>query len=306
MKAVRTHHRSAGPDGLVLEDVPYPHAAENDVVVAVHTASFTRGELTWPGTWTDRTGRNRAPTIPGHEVSGVVAELGLGTTGLTVGQRVFGLTDWARDGALAEFVAVEARNLAPLPAAIDHARGAALPLAGLTAWQGLFDHGHLEGGQTVLVHGAAGAVGSTAVQLARDAGARVIGTGRTGHRRTVLDLGADSFVDLDSDPVENSGEVDVVFDTLGGDVLDRSAALVRPGGALVSIAAPPTLRPENGRSLFFVVEPDRHRLSDLAQRVVDGRLHPLISAVHPLHETRLAFTTRPPNPGKQVIRVTDE
>src|SRR5690606_1728081 len=137
MKAIRAHDRKAGADGLVLEDVPYPHASENDVIVKVHAASFTRGELDWPGTWTDRAGRDRAPTIPGHEVSGVVAELGLGTTGLTVGQRVFGLTDWTRDGTLAEYVAVEARNLAPLPATIDHVQGAALPMAGLTAWQGL-------------------------------------------------------------------------------------------------------------------------------------------------------------------------
>ncbi|MFS8099329.1 NADP-dependent oxidoreductase [Lentzea alba] len=162
---------------------PYPHAAENDVIVRVCAAGFTPGELDWPGTWTDRAGRDRAgrdrtPSVPGHELSGVVAELGYGTTGLTVGQRVFGLADWTRDGSLAEFTAVEARNLAPLPADIDHAVGAALPISGLTAWQALFDHTQLRSGQTVLIHGAAGGVGSIAVQLARRAGARVIGTGR--------------------------------------------------------------------------------------------------------------------------------
>src|ERR1700757_1936680 len=148
--------------------------AENEVIVRVHAAGFTPGELDWPGTWSDRAGRDRTPSVPGHEMSGVVAELGYGTTGLTVGQRVFGLTDWTRNGTLAEYVAVEARNLAPLSAGIDHILAAALPISGLTAWQGLFDHAHLATGQTVLIHGAAGSVGSIAVQLAHDAGVQVI------------------------------------------------------------------------------------------------------------------------------------
>jgi len=179
MQAIIARDRAAGVDGLALAGVPYPHAAENDVIVRVHAAGFTPGELDWPGTWTDRAGRDRTPTIPGHEVSGVVVELGYGTTGLTVGQRVFGVTDWCRNGTLAEFVAVEARNLAPLSAGVDHTTAVALPISALTAWQGLFTHGHLGAGQTVLIHGAAGGVGSIAVQLAREAGARVIGTGRT-------------------------------------------------------------------------------------------------------------------------------
>ena len=172
MHAVTVRDRAAGVAGLTLTDLPYPHAAENDVIVRVHAAGFTPGELDWPSTWTDRAGRDRTPSVPGHELSGVVVELGYGTTGLTVGQRVFGVTDWARNGSLAEYAAVEARNLAPLPADIDHTVAAALPISGLTAWQGLFDHGRLRAGQTVLVHGAAGGVGSIAVQLAREAGAR--------------------------------------------------------------------------------------------------------------------------------------
>ncbi|MFI1485301.1 NADP-dependent oxidoreductase [Streptomyces sp. NPDC020747] len=147
----------------------HPHAAENDVIVEVHAAGFTLGELDWPATWTDRAGRDRTPSVPGHELSGVVTELGYGTTGLTVGQRVFGLTDWSRNGSLAQYTAVEARNLAPLPADVDHVTAAALPISGLTAWQALFDHAHLITGQSVLIHGAAGGVGSIAVQLAREA-----------------------------------------------------------------------------------------------------------------------------------------
>src|SRR5512147_2864874 len=199
MRAITVRDRDAGVGGLTLTDMPYPHAAENDVIVRVHAAGFTPGELDWPATWTDRAGRDRTPSVPGHEVSGVVTELGYGTTGLTVGQRVFGLTDWARNGSLAEYTAVEARNLAPLPADIDHTVAAALPISGLTAWQGLFDHARLEAGQTVLVHGVVGAVGSIAAQLARGVGARVIDTGRAGHRAAALGSRVDAFVDLQAD-----------------------------------------------------------------------------------------------------------
>ncbi|MCO5997651.1 NADP-dependent oxidoreductase [Actinoallomurus rhizosphaericola] len=212
MRAITVRDRDAGVGGLSLTDMPYPHAAENDVIVRVHAAGFTPGELDWPTTWSDRAGRDRTPSIPGHELSGVVVELGYGTTGLTVGQRVFGPTDWARDGSLAEYTAVEARNLASLAADIDHTVAAALPISGLTAWQGLFDHARLTTGQTVLIHGAAGGVGSIAVQLAREAGARVIGTGRADDREVALGLGAHAFLDLDADDLRHVGEVDVVFD----------------------------------------------------------------------------------------------
>ncbi|MFF4706297.1 NADP-dependent oxidoreductase [Streptomyces sp. NPDC001288] len=303
MQAVTATDRDAGVRGLTLTELPYPHAAENDVVVRVHAAGFTRGELAWPGTWTDRTGRDRTPSVPGHEVSGVVAELGYGTTGLTVGQRVFGLTDWSRDGSLAEYVAVEARNLAPLPADVDHTVAAVLPISGLTAWQGLFDHARIAAGQTVLVHGAAGGVGSLAVQLAREAGTRVIGTGRAADRDTVLALGAHAFLDLDTDRPGDIGEVDTVFDVIGGDVLDRSAALVRAGGTLVSVAEPPRVRPESGRAVFFVVEPDRARLADLARRLRDGRLRVRVGAVRSLAEAVDAFAPRQRVAGRTVIRV---
>ncbi|MFV9457860.1 NADP-dependent oxidoreductase [Rhodococcus sp. NM-2] len=303
MKAITARDRDAGVGGLTLTDLPYPHAAENDVIVRVHAAGFTPGELEWPGTWIDRAGRDRTPTVPGHELSGVVVELGYGTTGLTVGQRVFGLTDWSRNGSLAEYTAVEARNLAPLAADIDHTVAAALPISGLTAWQGLFVHAGLTTGQTVVIHGAAGGVGSIALQLALEVGARVIGTGRTDDRDVVLGLGAQAFLDLDADPMEGIGEVDAVFDVIGGDVLERSTGLVRPGGTLVTIAMPPTMQPKEGRAVFFVVEPDRAQLADLAQRVRDGRLKPIVGAMHPLTETADAFAHHQRTPGRTVIRV---
>jgi NADPH:quinone reductase-like Zn-dependent oxidoreductase len=283
--------------------MPYPHAAENDVIVEVHAAGFTPGELDWPGTWTDRAGRDRAPTTPGHEVSGVVAELGYGTTGLTVGQRVLGITDWCRNGTLAEYVSVEARNLAPLSAAVDHVVAAALPISGLTAWQGLFTHGQLRAGQTAVIHGAAGAVGSIAVQLAIEAGARVIGTGRAADRESAFGLGAEAFVDLDRDRLEDAGEVDLVFDVIGGQILCRSAALVRPGGSLVSIAEPPLDTPDNIRAVFFVVEPDRVVLAALERRVRDGRLRPRVDAVRHLDQAAVAFDPARRGRGKTIIRV---
>ncbi|MEU6818640.1 NADP-dependent oxidoreductase [Streptomyces sp. NPDC046860] len=306
MQAITVQDRDAGIGGLTLSELPHPHAAENDVIVKVHAAGFTPGELTWPGTWTDRAGRDRTPSVPGHELSGVVTELGYGTTGLTVGQRVFGLTDWTRNGSLAQYTAVEARNLAPLPADVDHVTAAALPISGLTAYQALFDHAHLLTGQSVLIHGAAGGVGSLAVQLAREAGARVIGTGRSGDRDTALALGAHAFLDLQAEKLEDVGEVDVVFDVIGGEILERSAALVRPGGSLVTIAEPVTVHPRDARAVFFVVEPDRLRLADLARRVRDGRLKPIIGAVRPLADTPSAFAPDKRTPGKTIIRVAEE
>jgi NADPH:quinone reductase-like Zn-dependent oxidoreductase len=305
MQAIVSRDRAAGVDGLELGEMPYPHAAENDVVVQVFAAGFTPGELDWPGTWTDRAGRDRTPTIPGHEVAGVVAELGYGTTGLTVGQRVFGVTDWCRNGTLTEFVAVEARNLVPLSDGVDLITAAALPISGLTAWQGLFTHGQLLAGQTVLIHGAAGGVGSVAVQLAHEAGARVIGTGRTSHRQTVLDLDAEAFVDLELDRLEGVGEVDMVFDVMGGEILERSATLVRSGGALISIAEPPPTQPDNARAVFFVVEPDRVGLAELERRLRDGRLRPVVGTTYALEDAAAAFDPTHRSHGKPIIRVTD-
>src|SRR4051794_15156756 len=207
MKAILARDAAGGTAGLKLAERPEPSAGINDVIVEVHASGFVPTEMAWPSTWTDRRGVDRAPSIPGHEVAGMVSALGYGPAGLSVGQRVFGITDWYRDGTLAEYVAVEARNLAPLPGDVDFTVGASLPISGLTAWQGLFDHGHLQSGQTVLAHGAAGAVGTMVTQLAREAGAYVIGTGRAADREKALDFGAHEFVDLDNEALEDVGAV---------------------------------------------------------------------------------------------------
>src|SRR3989440_10691022 len=196
MKAIVAADQAAGMAGVKLVQRPEPQAAINDVVVQIHASGFTGDELTWPSTWTDRVGRDRTPSIPGHELAGVVTALGYGTTGLSIGQRVFGLTDWYRDGTLAEYVAVEARNLTPLPGDVDFTVGAALVMPGLTAWQGLLEHGRLHAGQSVLVHGAAGGVGSMGIQLSPGAGADGLGAGGAGWRATGLRLGAHGGVEL--------------------------------------------------------------------------------------------------------------
>ncbi|HVT29431.1 MAG TPA: NADP-dependent oxidoreductase, partial [Lacipirellulaceae bacterium] len=260
-------------------------------------------ELTWPSTWADRLGRDRTPTIPGHELAGVVTALGYGTTGLSVGQRVFGLADWYRDGTLAEYIAIEARNLVPLPGDVDFTAGASLPISGLTAWQGLFEHGRLRAGQSVIAHGAAGAVGSMVTQLARLAGAYVIGTGRAADRQTALDFGAQEFVDLENDDLKDVGGVDLVFDVIGGDIQKRSAALIRPGGLLVTIVGPAETRPAEGLAIDFVVESDRAQLSEIVQRVRDGRLRTHIGTIAPLDEAVAAFNPTKRTSGKTVIRV---
>src|SRR5678815_507283 len=214
MKAIVVTDQAAGTAGMALVERPEPQAAINDVVVHVRASGFVPTELAWPSTWVDRLDRDRTPSIPGHELAGVVTALGYGTTGLSVGQRVFGLTDWNRDGTLAEYTAVEARNLAPLPADVDFTVGASLPISGLTAWQGLIVHGRLQPGQRVIAHGAAGAVGSMVTQLAREAGGYVIGTGRAADRQKALDFGAQEFVDLDNDDLEDVGGIDLVFDII--------------------------------------------------------------------------------------------
>jgi NADPH:quinone reductase-like Zn-dependent oxidoreductase len=288
---------------MKLVERPEPQAAINDVVVQIYASGFVPTELTWPSTWTDRQGRDRTPSIPGHELAGVVTALGYGTTGLSVGQRVFGLSDWFRDGTLAQYVAIEARNLAPLPGDVDFTVGASLPISGLTAWQGLFEHGRLQAGQSVLAHGAAGAVGSMVTQLAREAGAYVIGTGRAADRQKALDFGARAFVDLDSDVLEDVGGIDLVFDVIGGDIGMRSARLIRSGGRLVSIVGPTKARPADGLAIDFVVESDRAQLGEIVQRVRDGRLRTNIGNIASLDDAVAAFNATERRPGKQIIRV---
>ena len=293
MKAIRAHE-STGISGLVFDDVPDATPMFCEVLVKVAACGITHNELDWP-IWTCRAGHRRPSIIPGHEVSGVVAALGFGTAGLAVGDEVFGLTDQLRDGAAAEYVAVEARNVAPKPRTVDHVHAAALPRAGLTAWQGLFDHGKLSKGQTVIIHGAGGAVGSTAVQLARWADAEVIGTGRSHSRSLVEELGADGFIALDADRLEDAtGQADLVFDTIGGEVLTRSPGLLKPGGTLVTIKADtqPSATRDDIRTIVFIQESNRAQLTELARLVDEGHFRPQVGPVYPLAQAAEAYSAK--------------
>ena len=200
-------------------------------------------------------------------------------------------------------MAVEARNLAPLPGDVGFTVGASLPISGLTAWQGLFDHGRFQAGQTVLVHGAAGAVGSLVTQLAREFGAYVIGTGRAADRQKALDFGAQEFADLDNDALEDVGGVHLVFDVIGGDIQRRSAGVVRAGGTLVSAVGPAQARPADGRAVDFVVESDRAQLGEVVQRVRDGRLRTNIGNVATLDDAVAALNPAERRGGKTIIHV---
>jgi NADPH:quinone reductase-like Zn-dependent oxidoreductase len=271
--------------------------------VQVRAASFTPTELLWPLS-TDRAGHPRGWRIPAHEGSGIVVALGYGSAGVSVGDEVYGLIDGYRDGWAADYVAIEVRSLAPKPTTVDFVEAAAIPQAALTSWQALFDHGHLEPGQTVVIHGAGGGVGSMAVPLARWAGAHVIGTGRADARQRVLDMGAEQFVDVDQDGWENAiGQVDLVYDIIGGEVLARSAAILRPGGALVTIMGEPPTDRRDIRAVGFVRDPSGAQLREIGRLVDDGTLRPQVGAVYPLADAREAFMAKSKRhiPGKVVL-----
>jgi NADPH:quinone reductase-like Zn-dependent oxidoreductase len=307
MSALRLHARGGAGD-MVLESAAVPTPGTGDVLIAVAAASFTPDELTWPSTWVDRSGHDRLPVVPCHEVSGTVAALGWGAAGLVVGDEVYGLTDWYRDGAAAGYVAVEARNLAHKPAGLSHTEAATLPLAGLTALQGLLIHGGLQAGQTVLINGAGGGVGTLAVQIARAHGARVLAAGRPSVADLVRRLGAHAFVDVTAAAPSDPEPVDVVLDLIGGASLERCWPAVREGGVVVSIAEPLSadrLARHNVRGVYFVVEPDRRGLDQLAEMVAAGRLAPVVGAVGALSEAAalLEEKQRGGTPGKVALTV---
>ncbi len=230
--------------------------------------------------------------------------MGYGAAGVSVGDEVFGLIDGLRDGWAAEYVTIEARSLAPKPTTLDFVDAAALPQAALTSWQALFDHGRLEAGQSVLIHGASGGVGALAVQLAHWAGAHVIGGGRSRARQRILDLGADEFVDVEREDWETTVEpVDVVYDIIGGDVLARSPAVVKPGGAVVSIMEPVPTDRDDIRAVHFVRDPSGAQLREIARLVDAGVLHTTVDAVYPLADAREAFLAKSTRhlPGKVVL-----
>ncbi|MEZ0075552.1 NADP-dependent oxidoreductase [Planotetraspora sp. GP83] len=308
MMALRAHTRG-GPEQLVYETAPVPVPGPGEVLVAVHAAAITFTELLWDKSWTDEQGADRTPVIPSHEVSGVVAAQGQGVTDFAVGDEVYGLIEFTRDGAAAEYVTVPADALAHKPRTVSHVEAAALPLAALTAWQALVDHARLTSGEKVLVHGGAGGVGVYAVQVAASLGAQVVATDLPVHTGMVKDLGAERFIDITTEAFdETTSGLDVVLDTVGGATLERSYGVLRPGGRLVTLGAPPSSElagKHDVNAMFFVVRPDRPELAHIATMVDGGLLRPVVSQTFPLAEGRTAFLSgkQPHPPGKTILVV---
>ena len=279
MRALRLH--SPGIAGLALEEIDAPAVGPGEALVEVHAAAITKDELEWPV--------DRLPAIPSYELSGVVSAVAPDVQGVAVGDAVYALTPFDRDGVAATYAAVPAALLAPKPATLDHVESAAMPLPALSAWQGLFDHGRLESGERVVIHGAAGGVGHFATQLARGRGAHVIGTASASSLDDVRALGAHEAFDGRREDLDAAFEpVDLVFDTVGRELLERSAAMLRPGGRLVSVAEEPP-GSESVEATYFVVEPKRDQLVEIASLADAGALRPSIDSVYPLSEASAAF-----------------
>jgi NADPH:quinone reductase-like Zn-dependent oxidoreductase len=292
MKAIRMHTRG-GPELLAYEDAPKPALQAGDALVRVIATSITKTELTWDETYSDCDGRPRTPTIPGHEFAGIVDVSAPEAAGVRVGDAVYALSSFCRDGSAAEFIAIRAADLAPKPHSLNFEQAAAVPLAGLTAWQALFDHAQIKKGHRVLIHGGAGGVGTYAVQLARWKGTEVIATASAKDRDLLREFGASEVIDYAHERFEEKvKDVDVVLDAIGGETQERSWGVLRRGGILIGIVS--AVAAEKAASLgvrgeFFIVEPNRAQLIELGQLIDNGTLRVVVGGVLPLARAREAF-----------------
>ncbi len=308
MKAVRAHTRG-GPEALRYEDAPVPEVGASEVLVEVHAAAVTPGELAWDETWRSADGADRTPVIPSHEFSGVIAQVGGDVSSLTPGSQVYGLIDFNHDGAAAEFVSLPQEAVAPRPVRLSHVESAALPLAALTAWQALSDHARLQPGERAFIQGGAGGVGSLAVQFAKALGAEVTATASEDDEPLVKTLGADRVVRSVSAAL-SPGEplFDVLLNTFGGPVPEESYGLVRPGGRLVTLAEPPDQSMTERHAIqgiFFIVASDRDELRRIADLAEQGELRTVIARTLPLADAAIAYgpPPAPRRPGKTVLVV---
>ena len=308
MKAVRMHEYG-DPEVLKYEDAPRPEPASGEVLVRVYAAAVN------PVDWKVRAGYTKGflnytlPLIPGWDLSGVVESVGAGVVDWKAGDEVYSRPDISRNGAYAEYIAVKGSELGRKPRSLDHVNSAAIPLAALTAWQALFDAAGLSAGQRVLVHAAAGGVGTFAVQLARWKGAYVIGTASERNHAFLRELGADETIDYTKTPFETAvRDVDVVLDTMAGETRQRSWQVLKKGGILVSILGAPSAEDaarHGVRQAGVFVQPNRAQLEEMAGLVDSGKLRPIVEEVLPLqeaaraHEKNQTLHTR----GKLVLRV---
>ena len=298
-----------GPEVLVYEDAPRPHPDAGEVLVRVHAAGIN------PVDWKIREGHLKEmlhhtfPLVLGWDVSGVIESLGTGITRLKVGDEVFSRPDIARDGAYAEFIVIKESELALKPKSIDHIHAAALPLAGLTAWQTLFDAGGLSAGQRVLIHAAAGGVGHIAAQLAKWKGAHVIGTAAERNHEFLRQLGVDQVVDYDTERFEEVVQpVDIVLDTMGGETQERSWKVLKRGGILVSVASPPkaeTATEHGVRQAFVFTQPNAAQLAEIARLADAEKLKVVVETILPLADATRGqeLSQRGHGRGKIVLRI---
>jgi NADPH:quinone reductase-like Zn-dependent oxidoreductase len=302
MKAMQVNNATTGP-ALIGADLPRPRPGEGELLISVRAAGVTPTELGWYPTIQTKDGTPRKGAVPGHEFSGVIAELGKHANGFEVGQEIYGLNDWFADGATAEFCLTTPQSIAGKPASLTHEAAATVPIGALTAWQGLLERAKLRSGERVLIHGAAGAVGIFAVQLAHLHGAHVIGTASSATLDLVVELGADEVIDYRASLFEDrTQKVDVVFDGVGGDTLARSWSMLKPGGRMVTIVD------QASKDAFFIVEPNQEQLVEVAKLLDAGELKTYVGAVVPLGEASNAYSgvvTRKRENGKVIIAINE-
>lgn len=297
MKAVRLHAQG-GPENLVYEEVEKPIPLAGEALVEVFACGVSPKELTWSST-------EKLPCVIGHEISGTVAAIASGVTNVKVGDTIYALTDFFKDGGGAEYIAMNAADLAPKPASLDFVQAASVPLSALTAWQALFDHGKLQKGARLLIHGASGGVGIFALQLAKWCGSEVIATASERNIAFLRGLGADEVIDYTKERFEEKVEkVDLVLDLVGGETLDRSWKVLQPTGLLVTIVKPISAHADH-KGLFFIVKPNRQQLMEIGQLIDSGKIQPFVEAIYPLAEAKKAYVQglKGPVRGKTVLKV---
>jgi NADPH:quinone reductase-like Zn-dependent oxidoreductase len=305
MKTMQIHTTSQGAE-LILAETAQPEPGPDDVLIHVRAAGVTPTELLWYPTTHTKDGAARTGAVPGHEFSGVVAALGANVHTFDVGDAVYGMNDWFAPGATAEFCVTLPQNIAKKPATLSDEAAAIVPIASLTAWQGLVEKAKLLPGERVLVQGGAGAVGLFAVQLAHLQGAYVIATVAAKDIDFVKQLGADEAIDYTVTPYEKLAQsVDVVFDSVGGDTRDRSWNVLKPGGRMITIAADSEAATDQRvKDAFFIVEPNQKQLVEIAKQLDAGRLKAFVKAAVPLDQASTAYSGAlkgKSGPGKLVI-----
>lgn len=308
MKIVRLADSSAEP-ALVHDIAPQPEPGQDEVLIRVFAAAVTPAELAWYPTSHTKSGARRSRAVPGHEFSGVVASTTSKAGGPEPGLEVFGMNDWFTEGAMAEYCIAPVSAVASKPLRLSHAEAASVPISALAAWQGLLDRAKIKAGERVLVHGAAGAVGAYAVQLARLHGARVTATVSAEDTAFVKELGAEQVIDYRASRFEQCvSDMDVVFDTVGGETLRRSWSILKQQGRMITIASTEANATDpRSKEAFFIVEPSQRQLTLIANMLETGELRPFVAAVVPLSQAPEAFARAVPRQhrGKVVVSLAD-